>query len=594
MAAGTKLTRIALALCAAYAVAISWLAVVQHVTFHTRARDMGIYVQVLWNTAHGRPFASTLLAENTLHLAEHVAPVLAPLATLNALVPDPRWLLALQQLCLAGSGLPIYFWARRRVGDWPALALLAGYYAMPALSRVALSELHPIVMAALPLSLGLVATLDGRVRAAVVWLLLALLFEEETAPLVGAAGAYLLLVRGSRVGLALGGLAAVWLVAAVLLVMPAFHDRRTLAQTGGNRTTAHFEQVRESPVVALEWLGGERGAEAAIWLLGPPAGLPLLAPHVLALATPAFAVLFLQDREGTFAGHWSAAMLPVFWLAAAAAMARLEAWSGPRRRVALGLAALAVLVASGLSYWRYSLYPGGRGHDADRFVWTEHEEALARAVALASPSARLDATRRVVPHLAHRPDVYQFPSTFYTAPMRPNLDRIEAFVLDVTDSPTRRALDATDQDTVMTGRPRHHVRQTGREVFLLTRDRPVPRRSSEAVVGDMLRLNGYDVESRAGAMRVSAHWEPLGRLGSWTRVAELIGPDGRVVARDERAPLDPYLPPRRWDRGQVVVEWIELPLPAGGPYRIAIGWVDEAGRPLRLGDGSERAAILIP
>jgi uncharacterized membrane protein len=587
-------TAVAVGLCGVYAVAISWLAVVQHVTFHTRARDMGIYVQVLWNTAHGRPFGSTLLAENALHLAEHVAPVLAPLATVYALVPDPRWLLVLQQVCLAASGLPIFFWARRRLGGWPALALLAGYYAMPAMSRVALSEFHPIVVAALPISLGLVATLEGRVRAAVVWLLLALLLEEETAPLVGAAGAYLLLVRGRRAGLGLGGLAAVWLVAAVLVVMPAFHDRRTREQVGGNRTTAHFEAVGEDPGVALEWLGGERGAEAATWLLGPAAGLPLLAPHVLALALPSFLVLFLQDREGTFAGHWSAAMLPVIWLAAAAGMLQLKAWSGPRQRAALGLAALAVLLASGLSYWRYSLFPGGRGHDADRFVWTEHEAALSRAVALAPPTVRLDATRRVVPHLAHRPEIYQFPSTFYTAPMRPNLDRIDSFVLDVTDTPTRRALDPTDQDTVMTSRPRHHARQTGAEVFLLTRERPSPQQPSQAFFGDVLRLNGYDLDRPAGPARLSIHWEPTGRIGRWTRVAELIGPDGSVVSRDERAPLDPYLPPRLWDRGQVVVEWLELSTPGAGPHRLRLSWIDDAGQRVSTGDGSDGVEIPIP
>ena len=41
----------------------------------------------------------------------------------------------------------------------------------------------------LPIALGVRAVLEGRARAAVVWLVLALLFEEETAPIVGAAGA---------------------------------------------------------------------------------------------------------------------------------------------------------------------------------------------------------------------------------------------------------------------------------------------------------------------------------------------------------------------------------------------------------------------
>jgi uncharacterized membrane protein len=601
-------TYVALVLAAAYALAISWLAVTAHATFHTRARDMGIYAQVLWNTAHGRPFASTLLEDNELHLAEHVAPVLALLTPLYALAPDPRLLLVIQQLCLAASGLPLFFWARPRVGAGVALVLLAGYYAMPAMSRVALSEFHPIVMAALPMALGIKAVLDQRVRAAAVWLLLALLFEEETAPLVGAAGAYLLLVHRRRTGFALGALAAVWLLALVLLVMPVFHDRETLDRAGGNRTIDHYGWIQENPAVALEWLAGERGAEAALWLLGPAAGLPLLAPHVLAIAVPAFTILFLQDRDGTFAGHWSAAMLPVLWFAAAAGLARLR---GERReergetsvgipharlspllsRLSLVLlAALAVVVASGLSYARFSLFPGGRGFDGDRFVWTAHEDNLARAVALAPPSARLDATRRVVPHLAHRAEVYQFPSSFYSAPMRPDLRGIEVFLLDLTESQTRRALDATDEDTVLTRRPRMHTRIFG-EILLLTRERPIPGRPAEALFGGTLKLTGYDLERLANGFRLAPYWEPSARLGAWTRVAELLSGDGRPIARAEASPLDPYLPPARWERGQVVVESIDLPLPPSpppGPYRLTLAWLDDDSLPIPLADGAER------
>ena len=180
-----------------YFALISWFAIAAHWTIHTRARDMGIYAQVMWNTSHGRPFASTLLEDNTVHVAEHVAPVMAVIAPLYALVPSPALLLLIQQACMALSGLPLFSHARPRLGDWPALALLAGYYAMPAMSRVALSEFHPIVMAALPISLGIKAVLEGRARPAAVWLVLALLCEEETAPLVGAAGAYFCLLYTS-------------------------------------------------------------------------------------------------------------------------------------------------------------------------------------------------------------------------------------------------------------------------------------------------------------------------------------------------------------------------------------------------------------
>src|SRR5437867_203879 len=85
----------------------TYFAVVQHLTFHTRARDMGIYVQILWNAAQGRPFTSSLLQENTNHLAEHVALSLWPMVPLAGLAPDAIPFLVLQQLFLASCGLPL-------------------------------------------------------------------------------------------------------------------------------------------------------------------------------------------------------------------------------------------------------------------------------------------------------------------------------------------------------------------------------------------------------------------------------------------------------------------------------------------------------
>lgn len=585
----------------------AFVAIRQHDTFHTRARDMGIYAQVIWNTGHGRPFASTLLEENRLHIAEHVAPVMALIVPLYALVPDPRLLLLLQQASLAGAGLPVFYWARRQVGDLAALGLLVGYELMPTTSRIAFSEFHPVVMAALPVALGVRAVLEGRARAAVVWLVLALLFEEETAPIVGAAGAYLWLRHRQWSGLGLGALAAAWLLVLTLVVMPAFHDRRTLAGVGGNRSLDHYEEVQERPGIALEWLAGPRGAHAATWLLLPTLGLPLLAPHVLWLAVPSFALLFLPDREGNVAGHWAGAVLPVYWFAAAAGLGVLLRLVGrgatlhqqsDRRRLAGRAFVVVLAVVLAFCFWRYSYFPGGGEYDTDWLAWTEHEEDLAQAVLLVPPDIGLDATRRAVPHLAHRPEVYQFPSTLYAAPMRPDLRDLDLFLLDLTDSQTRRALDATDQDTVLTRNPRFVVRVWGEAVLLLSRDRPAPLRSADATFG-AVRLFGADVEQRPGRVRLLAHWESSGKPEVWTRIAELVGADARVVDRVEGVPLDPYLPPNRWDRGQIVVEALDLRPPPGiapGTYRLRLGWRDRQGRPVPSAGGEmvEVGTVTLP
>jgi hypothetical protein len=172
--------------------------------------------------------------------------------------------------------------------------------------------------------------------------------------------------------------------------------------------------------------------------------------------------------------------------------------------------------------------------------------------------------------------------------MRPDLRGVDLFLFDLTDSQTRRALDATDQDTVLTRRPRYNVRVWGEAILLLTRDRPVPATPAEATFGGALRLFGADVEQRPGRVRVTAYWESTGRPGAWTRVAELVSADGKVVAGTESAPLDPFLPPNRWERGQVVVEAIDVrPSPSvpPGQYRVRLGWRDQQERAIPADSG---------
>src|SRR5215210_1200163 len=84
-----------------FALGLSALAIARHEAYASGQHDLEIYLQTLWNTAHGRPFATTLLKANDLHLAEHLALALLPLVPLYGLLSDPRLLLVLQQVALA-------------------------------------------------------------------------------------------------------------------------------------------------------------------------------------------------------------------------------------------------------------------------------------------------------------------------------------------------------------------------------------------------------------------------------------------------------------------------------------------------------------
>ena len=183
------------------------------VTFNSTSRDIGVYLQMLWNTGHGRPFQTTLLESNRIHLAEHVALLLPVLSPLYALRPDPRWLFVAQTAVLALAAAPIYLLARRLLGGvlLPTL-FVAGYFLMPTVTEVAYDAFYPVIWAALPIGFAAYFLLTDRVRPGIALALLAIPIEEEAGLAVLGLGLMLALRRGHRLlGVALAGLALLWL-----------------------------------------------------------------------------------------------------------------------------------------------------------------------------------------------------------------------------------------------------------------------------------------------------------------------------------------------------------------------------------------------
>src|SRR5205085_1338905 len=114
-------------------------------TFHFD-EDLAIYDQIVWNTAHGRVFASTLIQHADNMLGDHFSPIVAVFVPLYWLRSTPNWLLLGQTAALGAAALPLYAFARPRLGTVGALALAGAYLAYPALHFVNLFQFHEIAL----------------------------------------------------------------------------------------------------------------------------------------------------------------------------------------------------------------------------------------------------------------------------------------------------------------------------------------------------------------------------------------------------------------------------------------------------------------
>lgn len=556
-----------------------WFAVGEHATFNSTSRDVGVYLQILWNTPHGRPFWNTVLESNRIHLAEHVALLLPTLGPLYAVFPDARWPLAAQQVVLALAGAPVYLLSRRLLGGvWLPTLLVAGYFAMPTVAEVAFDAFYPVTWSALPLGFAAYFLLTGRLRRGAALAILALLVEEETGLIVVGLGLFLLLRRSTRqLGAALTLTGALWLVLIALVVMPRFHEPSTLPKGGQNRTLDHFDALRADPSGTLTTLLTERVPVAARWLLAPTGGLALLAPHVLLIDLPDAAVLVFADKEQRFRRHWASPTLPIVWLATVVGLARL-------RRPPLRALGVAALVAGTLATYRIdSNMPGGGDYDPSDVVWTDRAAQMAYMVGLVPPEGSVASSRRVMAYLGNRAELYVFPPS-YLGKLWPPERRPSVYALDLSNDGTREALIGR-QSPLRTGRTPYAIWLVGPDAMLLTERPPAPSRPLDAA-SNGINLTGVDLSRVSPGLDVGAprdgidldatlHWAaPTRPARELTRVVRALDASGAVLAEQHSTPLEELFPTIEWPAGQIVLDRVRMPLDGQTPARLLAGWVE--------------------
>ncbi len=204
-----------------WATGMGWLAIQRHLAFRTSG-DLAIFTQAIWATAHGRPFYVSVWGGGSNFLGHHFVPLLAVLAPVYSFWPDARFLLVLQVALLALAVVPLYLFARPRLGVGGGLLVVVAYLLYPALAYVALSDFHEITLAVPLLMAAGAALLNRRLRAATIWLVLAMLSKEEVVLIAIGFGLYAAFLLGyRRYGLVLATLSALWGLLLVSVIMPA-------------------------------------------------------------------------------------------------------------------------------------------------------------------------------------------------------------------------------------------------------------------------------------------------------------------------------------------------------------------------------------
>jgi uncharacterized membrane protein len=397
---------------AVYVALMGVIVVTRHVALRTHALDLGYYVQVVWNLAHGNGARVTLPPMHAW--GDHFSPILYLFVPLGWLAPGAIALLLAQTAIFAAGAVAIAGFAARRLGDARVGAAFAALYLLnPTLHGINVRDIHPTAFA-IPLMLAAAWAVDaGRPAWAALAVVAALAGREDCAVAGVGFGVWLALARRRRLAGAVVAVACVALLWIDMnLVMPHFrgepypHLVKRYAYLG----TTLPEVLTNVVIRPWRWIPVVFTLDKARYLaamLAPLAFLPLAAPRAAAAALPGLAMNLLSTDAFLFGYRtpYQAFVLPFLFLAAVDGFATLRAAGWWPRRVPRG----AVIVAAGLA----ALVLGARTvNDLGVGKWRLRPEqrAIHGLLARVPPLVAVSVNERLVPHLATRAECYVFPT----------------------------------------------------------------------------------------------------------------------------------------------------------------------------------------
>jgi uncharacterized membrane protein len=404
--------------------------------------DLGIYTEYVRQIAHLHPPVVPIRSAGFNLLGDHFQPVVALLAPFFRLLPSPVTLLVAQALLTAVSVVPVCRAARVLLGTGVSWGVGAAYGFSWGLQQMINFDFHEIAFAVPLLAFSLSALVRGRLRAAVWWALPLVSVKEDQGFTVAAIGLVMLGAAVSRPGhglrhragaagqrrawawagafLIVWGLA--WSAAAILVIIPHFnvaHHYQYWQDGGVLRPGQHFSV--SGVLSQLRHAGGEK-LQTLLMVGLPVAFLALGSPLALA-ALPSLLLRFLSTNSyfwGT-GWHYNATLMPIVFLAAVDALARLRGPVAlPAGDPAAGLAArqrsaarviagtwvsrLAALAMLGIAGWLAARQPLAQLWQPQTYTISQHVRAEEAAMARVPPGTTVEATLSMLAPLAARDD----------------------------------------------------------------------------------------------------------------------------------------------------------------------------------------------
>ena len=391
-----------------------------HHALGTATYDSALYDQGMWLLSRfDAPFV-TLMGRNLF--GDHTSFVLLFLVPLYWIAPGAWIMFTAQSAAIAAGAIPVFLYARRRLGsEWWALIGAGTYLLHPAVGWTNLENFHPDAFLGVFVGFAIYAALERKWRMYAVFVVLSLLVKEDVSLVIVPLGIWVALRRDRRIGLltVFGSLAfmavAMFVVMRSLIGVPTRNSWRI--PFGGVRGL--IDTTITNPTQLVEHLRNDDRPWYLVQMTAPFAWLFARLPDValisgLVLFTNILSTFWYQYQIDY---HYSLIAVPALAIGTVYAIGAMRehvvrvrdrSVTVRTRPIAMGALATATLVTA------YLWAPVPWGRTPMFYGRTDNVYAVSarELLELVPDDAVVSANYRLTPHLAYRKEIYQFPVPF--------------------------------------------------------------------------------------------------------------------------------------------------------------------------------------
>ncbi|PXW29138.1 UNVERIFIED_CONTAM: putative membrane protein [Williamsia faeni] len=404
--------------------------------------DLGIFTQAV--RAYSRFEAPIVPLEGTdvNLMGDHFQPWIALIGPIYRIFPSPMTLLVVQALLFALAAIPIVRLATKQWGVVVGVLIAVAYGMSWGISHALAFDFHEIALAVPLLAFSLVALVEGRWRAALLYAL-PLVFCKEDLGLTVVVLAAVVAWRCGKPAYRWAAATAVWGLGwtafATKVVIPAL----------GSGDYSYGTKFPESPIdgvkdFILGVASGDARASTAFMLLVITLFLGVRSPIAL-IAVPTIVWRFWSTNYLYWSDdyHYDAILMPIMFVAMIDALMSMDR-QGRSRRVITGFAAGAAVVALILAAGG-PLHRLGQSDFYSPATAAQSVDVLVRQIPAGDSVA---ATNNIAPQLVSDYDVTLFPrqSRDRSVPEWIIVDKNTYNMFPTSPEGVRKALDETESD----------------------------------------------------------------------------------------------------------------------------------------------------